>query len=112
VIASSIASDLNELSRDHLEFALDLLEKAGNARNKIVHGLFRVAPNEELISLQRRSTAKTPIIVKPNIMKDLTDAIILCEKAVNSLGVADLAITHPEVIEKALNDPQKLSPKN
>jgi hypothetical protein len=46
--------------------------------------IFRVEfPSEELISLQRRSTAKIPIIVKPNIMKELTDAIILsCGNAI------------------------------
>lgn len=101
VFAAATASNLDERAKDYLEFSLATLKEAADARNKIIHGLFRVnVRNEELLSIRRRPTTKTPIIAKSGIMKELSDAISLCERAVGVLHSTVMAIAYPDLLDK------------
>lgn len=96
-------SDLDERSMEYLTFSLDALTEAAEARNKLVHGLFKAEPiSGELISVYTRPVAKVPTITRGDVLKQLTDAIALCERAVGVLQSTAVAIALPEVLDDVL----------
>jgi hypothetical protein len=86
-------SNLDERAMDYLKFSLKTLGDAADARNRLIPGLFKVELySGELVSVHRRPATKVPTITRGNILKQLTDAIALCERAVGLMGSTALAI--------------------
>jgi hypothetical protein len=98
---------------DYLEFALKSLGDAADARNKLTHGLFKVEPySGELLSVHRRPATKVPVITRRDILKQLNNAIALCERAIGLLGSTVVAIILPELLDDTLRrGPQQPSPE-
>jgi len=104
VRAVAARSSLDERAKEYLDFGLDTLAKAANARNELTHGLFHVEPySGELLSVRRRPATKVPVITKSGILKNLGDAITLCELAINVLQGTIVAITNPQLIDDVLS---------
>jgi hypothetical protein len=88
---------LNKRAKEYLGAALEALSDAADARNNLIHGLFKMEPySGELVSVRRRTAAKKPIVIKEGIAEELERAIRLSEIAHATLEHTFVAICLPE----------------
>jgi hypothetical protein len=114
VRAISAQCNLDNRAKEYLNGALDVLSDAADARNNLMHGLFKMEPySGALVSVRRRTATKKPIDIKDGIAAELERAIRLCEIAHATLEHTFVAICLPEDVplEDALkHGPLKPSP--